>query len=255
MRQVIIVSLNNKAYHFDDDAYNALRRYLRRARTGLKNNPDVSEILADLERSIAEKCDATLSPGKNVVNEKDIVQILTQMGPVVSDGGAGEGDTDSAEPRRLGRQPRGAIIYGVCSGLAAYFDIDPIIVRIGFLVLLLSNPIGGTIAYILMRIVMPSAQNASSGETSPRAIPVLMAAAAVLIIYGAMSLPMSPFGIDYQILHSPSAGVGPFWFWGGRMGHWGHLLGLGYSLVVLGVIVAVGVAATKYLVSRSGMKQ
>ena len=38
------MSLNNNAYHFDEDAYNDLRRYLRRARAGLKNDPDANEI-------------------------------------------------------------------------------------------------------------------------------------------------------------------------------------------------------------------
>src|SRR5690242_14671986 len=120
MRQVIIVSLNNNAYHFDEDAYRDLRRYLRRAQSGLKNNPDVGEILGDLERSIGEKCAAALSANKNVINREDITRILNEVGPVVADPLAKEiedDEPDIAEPRRLCRQPQGGMLYGVCSGL------------------------------------------------------------------------------------------------------------------------------------------
>ena len=46
-------------------------------------------------------------------------------------------------------------IFGVCSGIANYFDCDPTIVRILFLVLLLGYG-AGLLLYLLAAIVMPN---------------------------------------------------------------------------------------------------
>jgi phage shock protein C len=45
-------------------------------------------------------------------------------------------------------------LFGVCSGLANYFDLDPTLVRVGFV---LAVVLGGTgiLAYIILAIVMP----------------------------------------------------------------------------------------------------
>ena len=54
MHRVITMSLNGNTYQIDEDGYKALAEYLDRARARLRNNPDADEILADLERAIAE---------------------------------------------------------------------------------------------------------------------------------------------------------------------------------------------------------
>lgn len=46
-------------------------------------------------------------------------------------------------------------IFGVCSGIANYFDCDPTIVRILFLVLLLGYG-AGLLLYLLAAVVMPN---------------------------------------------------------------------------------------------------
>ena len=45
-------------------------------------------------------------------------------------------------------------IFGVCSGLANYFDMDPTVMRIIFLVAFFGAGVG-LLAYIIMAIVMP----------------------------------------------------------------------------------------------------
>ncbi len=67
--------------------------------------------------------------------------------------------------KRLYRSRSDRMIWGVCGGLAKYFDMDPVIVRIIFAVLLFANGIG-LIAYIIMAIVVPlegSKETASRG--------------------------------------------------------------------------------------------
>jgi len=48
-------------------------------------------------------------------------------------------------------------ICGVCGGLAEYFDLDPTLVRVGYLALsLLAAAFPGLLLYILMAIIMPN---------------------------------------------------------------------------------------------------
>lgn len=46
------------------------------------------------------------------------------------------------------------MIAGICGGLAEYFDIDPVIVRIVFIVLALAGG-PGLLAYIILWIIVP----------------------------------------------------------------------------------------------------
>ncbi|MFC1967428.1 PspC domain-containing protein [Chloroflexota bacterium] len=56
--------------------------------------------------------------------------------------------------RRLYRSQSDRMVSGVCGGLAKYFDMDPVIVRIIFVLLLFANGLG-LLAYIIMVIVVP----------------------------------------------------------------------------------------------------
>ena len=56
--------------------------------------------------------------------------------------------------KKLYRSKKNRKIAGVCGGIAEYFDIDPIIIRLITLILVLSAG-GGLIAYIIAWIVVP----------------------------------------------------------------------------------------------------
>ncbi len=48
------------------------------------------------------------------------------------------------------------MLGGVCAGLADYFDLDPTLIRIGYLILsLLSAAFPGLLVYIILWIVIP----------------------------------------------------------------------------------------------------
>ena len=58
--------------------------------------------------------------------------------------------------RRLARSARYKMIAGVCGGIAEYFDLDPTIVRVAYvLVSILSVAFPGILAYIVLMFVMP----------------------------------------------------------------------------------------------------
>jgi phage shock protein PspC (stress-responsive transcriptional regulator) len=170
MQKVISINLNGNAYQLEESEYETLREYLARAEQALSENPDRTEILRDLEQAIADKCQRYLGPHKTVVMASEVDRIVAEMGPV--DAAAGESaegadstrqaaDADSRErtpPRRLYRILDGAMIAGVCNGVAAYFQVDVTVVRIGFVAAALLTKGVAIIAYIVMMFVVPEAE-------------------------------------------------------------------------------------------------
>lgn len=66
-----------------------------------------------------------------------------------------------ARPKRLYRSTDNRMIAGVCGGIAEYFNIDPVIPRIGFVILLLPGGLPGFLPYIILWILVPTRPNAS----------------------------------------------------------------------------------------------
>ena len=177
MNKVTTVNLNGRAYQVEEQAYEALRAYLDEAARLLADDPDCREIMADLEQAIGDKGSRYFSPGRNVLSETDMKRILAEMGPVetgaqatgsapassasadpASDSGAAAAPRETSGPKRLYLVKEGEMIAGVCNGLAAYFGVDPTIVRLVFVVLLFLS--GGliAIAYLVLMFIIPAAK-------------------------------------------------------------------------------------------------
>lgn len=175
MNKVTTIHLNGNAFQLEESAYEALRNYLDNAARQLEGNPDRQEILADIERAIADKCRAVLGPHKTVVVSGEVETILAEVGPVqdptegpnetagagaTSPGGQGGASSQSqgtgSPARRLYKIKEGAKIGGVCNGLAAYLNIDVSILRVFFAFLVFCWGFG-LLLYILMLILIPVA--------------------------------------------------------------------------------------------------
>jgi phage shock protein C len=58
--------------------------------------------------------------------------------------------------KRLTRSRKHKMIAGVCGGLAEYFDLDPTVVRVAYvLISIVSVAFPGILAYIVLMFVMP----------------------------------------------------------------------------------------------------
>lgn len=66
-------------------------------------------------------------------------------------------------PKRLYRSEKDKIVAGVCSGIAEYLNIDPTIVRILFILALISEGFG-LMLYIILWIVMPLESSIEKSE-------------------------------------------------------------------------------------------
>lgn len=170
MQKVISINLNGNAYQLDESGYDTLREYLAGAEAALAANPDRAEIMADLEQAIAEKCQRFLGPHKSVVSANEVDQIVKEMGPIEAEPGdnasgtdnrttdSGQGSHAEPRPKRLFRNPDGAMIAGVCNGLASYFGIDVTFVRIAFVLVAVVSKGAGIIIYVAMMFIVPEAR-------------------------------------------------------------------------------------------------
>lgn len=187
MNKVITINLGGNAYQLEEGGYDALRAYLETAAARLQGNPDRDEIVSDIERAIAEKFRALLASHKTVVVTKEVAAVLAEMGPIEADsreaadsgasGASGHGAAGEERaawrggtPRRLYRIHEGAMIAGVCNGIAAYVNVDPTLVRLAFVLLTMLWGAGLPV-YLVMAIMVPEARSpkekaAASGAPS-----------------------------------------------------------------------------------------
>ena len=171
MDRVVTVNLGGNAYQLEEAAYASLSAYLSSADRALAANPDKAEIVKDLEAAIADRIVAYLRPHKTVVTAAEMAEALAAMGPVEGAEAAGAESPNPADPprdrpkaedarRRLFRLREGAMLAGVCTGLAAYTRIDLALVRIGVVVAALFAPWFMLIAYVVAMFAIPSANTA-----------------------------------------------------------------------------------------------
>ncbi|MBK0379920.1 PspC domain-containing protein [Mucilaginibacter segetis] len=165
MNKTIIININGTVFHIEEDAYEILKNYMTDVKRHFMNSADSLEITTDIENRIAEMfTEILLREGKQVIVEQDVKSVVEQMGSVADfesaeeDGKTGFSNNFnySAESRRLFRDPDDRLVAGVCSGIANYFDINPVWIRLAFA---LSCAIAGTgiMVYIILWIVVPKA--------------------------------------------------------------------------------------------------
>jgi len=107
MRRVITVNLGGTAYALDEDAYERLRAYIAQTEARLGPNPDRKEIVADLERSVAEHIvNRRSTTAESVVSDATMAEVLQTIGavenadaPYTASGGDGFGPASAAPAR------------------------------------------------------------------------------------------------------------------------------------------------------------
>jgi len=165
MNKTIIININGIVFHIEEDAYEVLKNYMTDVKRHFMNSDDSLEITTDIENRIAEMFNELLAnEHKQVIIEQDVKSVIEQMG-TVADFEKLEQDTEpsfsdtyynSGTTRRLFRDPDDHLVAGVCSGIANYFDMDVVWIRLAFALIVLA---GGTgiILYIILWIVIPKA--------------------------------------------------------------------------------------------------
>lgn len=160
MKKTFSVNLGNKVYHIDEDAYLRLKEYLDRIESYFSDQREREDIINDIEMRISELFTERLGPTRQVITYADVEHVTKIMGDPREISGTDEQPQASQQrtsgPKRIYRDPDDRIIGGVCSGLGAFLGIDPVIVRILFILFLIFGV--GLLVYIILWIAVPEAR-------------------------------------------------------------------------------------------------
>ena len=161
MKRTVTVNIGGQAFIIDEDAYAKLQEYLLLIEKEIKYFDDKHEILRDVEIRIAEIFKENSQGGNKVIDLKDIEDIIKIMGnpsdfSEMYDGSSKE-HFEKTSYKRIYRDPDNKVLGGVCGGLGAYFNVDPVIIRILFIALVIAGG-AGLLIYIILWIVVPEAK-------------------------------------------------------------------------------------------------
>jgi phage shock protein PspC (stress-responsive transcriptional regulator) len=160
MKKTFSVNLGNRVYSIDDDAYIILKEYLDRIEGHFSDQKEREDIINDIEMRISELFTERLGSNKQVITLNDVEDVIKVMGDPLEISGAEEQPRATQErhsgPRRIYRDPDDRMIGGVCGGLGAYLGIDPVILRILFILFLIFGI--GLLVYVILWIVVPEAR-------------------------------------------------------------------------------------------------
>lgn len=157
MKKTFTVNIGHSIFNIDEDAYEILNRYLDSIKSYFITIESEGEIIKDFELRIAENFSFNTSDNKKSIDLKDVKSMIEIMGTlddfkeVYGNDQSDENHTNEDFDNKLYRDSSNRILGGVCSGIAQYFKIDPIIVRILFF--LFSG--FGLIAYLILWIGVP----------------------------------------------------------------------------------------------------
>lgn len=177
MKKTISINIAGQIFYIEEDGYEKLRNYLNSIQRYFASYEDSKEIISDIEGRIAEKfLKNQKATDQQAITLEDVDGLIKSMGSV-SDFEALEEDEDfasqsaasaqqAAEPQNtsldapknpktetahkkpLVRDTKRKLLGGVCAGIAHYFNVDPLLIRLIFLFLFLGFPtMGGLIGH------------------------------------------------------------------------------------------------------------
>jgi phage shock protein PspC (stress-responsive transcriptional regulator) len=164
MKKTFTINISGTVFHIEEDAYEVLQKYLINLKNHFGPGEEGKEILADIEARIAEIFIEN-STGSQKVVSIDMVNSAIEIMGSPEDFEQDETEVEAIpteetkRKRRLYRDPDHRVIGGVCGGLGAYFNMDPVILRIIFVVLLFATTGAAFLAYIILWIAVPKAKN------------------------------------------------------------------------------------------------
>ncbi len=163
MNKTIIININGIIFHIEEDAYEILKTYMTGIKKHFAGTDDSFEITTDIENRLAEMfSDLLKKDGKQVIVTADVTAVILQMGTIEDfsteaqepafTAGTGDGYTD----RSLFRDPEDHLIGGVAAGIANYFGVEAVWIRLVFAVALFGAG-SGFLIYIILWAIIPRA--------------------------------------------------------------------------------------------------
>jgi len=166
MKKTFSVNLGNRVYNIDDDAYLRLKAYLDRIESYFSDDKEREDIINDIEMRLSELFSERVSSNRQVITLTDVDEAIRIMGdPHEIAGEKGQAEKDSSHTRyekssgrrRLFRDDDNRVFGGVCSGLGYYLNMDPVILRVLFVLLFILGG-SGFLIYVILWIAVPVAR-------------------------------------------------------------------------------------------------
>ena len=230
MKQVININFQGRVVPIEVTAFELLKNYTESLNRHFANEEGKEEIINDIESRIGELFQEKITKGATCITDDDVNAIIKNMGrpeefeamddtqtqSSASSSAEQEQSTGSNQPtgnKKLFRDENDKVLGGVCSGLANYFNMDVVITRIIFVVLLFSGV--GFLTYIIMWIAVPSSATTQIGGTRKK----LFRNPDEKLVAGVCSGIGNYFGINAWIPRVLF--LLPFLSFISRWGHWG----------------------------------
>ena len=168
MKRNITINMFGSLYAIDEDAYELLNQYQNNMRSYFARQEGGEEIAEDIERRIAELFAELKATGVEAITIEHVQDIISRIGnPEQVDGedtdsnGEENGNRPGVENKgestrkKLFRNPDDKMLGGVCSGMACFFGIDALWLRL-LMILLAWFSVGTMIVvYLILWLVIP----------------------------------------------------------------------------------------------------
>ncbi|WP_430814065.1 PspC domain-containing protein [Carboxylicivirga sp. RSCT41] len=167
MKKTVTINISGHMFYIDDDAYSRLQAYLDKIDATFRKQESGEEIISDIESRVAEIFNERINKETGVVTLEMVEEVISTMGEPEQFEGDSEEKKSYTPPttmvfrkanRRFYRDIDNRVLGGVCAGIAAYFDIDVVIIRVLFVVLTLLTWGGLPLIYLILWIALPPAR-------------------------------------------------------------------------------------------------
>lgn len=165
MNKTVTINIAGLVFHIDDEAYNKLDSYIKAVRNSIEKESE-DEIIADIESRIAELFTERIDSKSGVISMNNVDEIINIMGKpedyIIEEEHVRPQDYTSTTKtyKKIYRDGERRVFGGICSGLAHYFNIDPLWVRIIFILLFFIYGIS-IFAYLILWVIIPKAVTVS----------------------------------------------------------------------------------------------
>ncbi len=198
MKKTLSINISGILFHIEEDGYDTLKNYLESINNHFSGYSDCKEIISDIENRIAEIFLSYLKNNNQVITAENVTRLIEKMGTIADFSALEEKEEveEVSEPasddfykyvtppntanggyKKLMRMEHKKILGGVCAGIAHYFYIDALWIRLIAILLLFSgninlarlfdfNPFGrmdinfgfaglAVVAYIVLWVILP----------------------------------------------------------------------------------------------------
>ena len=172
MKKTLTINLNQSVFNIDEDAYQILSTYLASLEKHFQKEEGSQEIISDIESRIAEKFISKVTKSKNVIVLSDVNTVISQIGTLKDI--ASQDETilnqpttttfiddinsffESFKHKKIYRNTDNKVLAGVIGGIGEYFNVDPIILRLAYLLITIFGAVApGVIVYLFAALIVP----------------------------------------------------------------------------------------------------